>query len=337
MKNLAHIIVCVICGGLLFSLPARSGTVVAWGANNYGQISGVPNWTNVVVAWGWNYYGQTNIPAGLNNVVAIAAGSFHSLAMMGSSDPAIIRQPAPVYANVTGRLLLSVGAVGSQPLAFQWLTNGTPIPGATNWWLDLPATSPNNSGNYSVIVSNALGVVVSSNAAVTVLAVPPYFLTQPASRTNIGGGPLTLSTAVGGSSPLNYQWQKDGAAIVSATNFNLLFNSLTRANGGVYSLVASNAFGSATSSNATLRVLMPQWLQPPALNPDGSFTFSFSDSDGGPLSASDAAHFSVLASTNLLDWLWLTNPPVFSNGFLLFQDASVTNLPQRYYRVIESP
>ena len=80
MKHITHILFCVICGGLLFSLPARAGTIVAWGANNDGQISGVPPWTNVVaiasgmshclalnadgtaVGWGWNYYGQASVP-----------------------------------------------------------------------------------------------------------------------------------------------------------------------------------------------------------------------------------------------------------------------------------
>ena len=34
-----------------------------------------------MVAWGNNFYGQTNVPAGLNNVAAIAAGGRHSLAL----------------------------------------------------------------------------------------------------------------------------------------------------------------------------------------------------------------------------------------------------------------
>ncbi|MEI9863684.1 MAG: RCC1 domain-containing protein [Limisphaerales bacterium] len=33
------------------------------------------------VAWGRNSNGQTNIPAGLSNVVAVAAGFSHSLAL----------------------------------------------------------------------------------------------------------------------------------------------------------------------------------------------------------------------------------------------------------------
>ena len=34
-----------------------------------------------VVAWGDNDSGQTNVPSGLSNVVAIAAGGYHSLAL----------------------------------------------------------------------------------------------------------------------------------------------------------------------------------------------------------------------------------------------------------------
>jgi Regulator of chromosome condensation (RCC1) repeat len=37
-----------------------------------------------VVAWGNNFYGQTNVPSGLTNVIAIAAGYYHSLALTGN-------------------------------------------------------------------------------------------------------------------------------------------------------------------------------------------------------------------------------------------------------------
>jgi len=289
------------------------------------------------VGWGGNAKGQANIPSDISNIVALAAGGYHSLAMVSSADPTIVRQPAPLYTYVTGRVLLSVGAVSSQPLAFQWLTNGTPLPGATNWWLDLPQPLTNDSGSYAVIVSNALGVLISSNAAVSVLSSPPFFLTQPVGGTNIGGGPLTLSATAGGSPPPTYQWQKDGTAISNATNSALLFTHLTRSNSGVYSLVASNTFGSATSSNAALRVLMPQTLLAPLPSPGGSIELLFGDSDGGQLSGTDAARLGVLVTTNLVDWDLLTNTLTPTNGMLLFQDPAATNFPQRFYRVIEQP
>src|SRR2546423_12183843 len=36
---------------------------------------------SVVAAWGSNSYGQTNVPPGLTNVVSIAGGAYHSLAL----------------------------------------------------------------------------------------------------------------------------------------------------------------------------------------------------------------------------------------------------------------
>jgi hypothetical protein len=73
--------------------------VVGWGNNDFGQRT-IPTWLSNVVAiaagsyhslaltgegrvfgWGWNGNDQTNIPSGLSNVVAIAAGENHSLAL----------------------------------------------------------------------------------------------------------------------------------------------------------------------------------------------------------------------------------------------------------------
>jgi hypothetical protein len=73
--------------------------VVAWGDNEFGKSTIPPGLENViavgagsehsvalrsdgtVVAWGDNRYGQTNVPPGLTNVIAIAAGLWHNLAL----------------------------------------------------------------------------------------------------------------------------------------------------------------------------------------------------------------------------------------------------------------
>ena len=75
------------------------GTVVAWGRNPSGQTTVPAGLEDVVqisggdfhslalredgtvVAWGRNDYGQTTVPAGLEDVVQISGGSFHSLAL----------------------------------------------------------------------------------------------------------------------------------------------------------------------------------------------------------------------------------------------------------------
>ncbi len=109
--------VVAIAAGECFSLALlRDGTVVGWGENTYGEATGAPSLqippigsgfvelagqtlSNVVriaagaehslalradgtvAAWGDNTCGQTNISVGLNGARAIAAGAYHSLAL----------------------------------------------------------------------------------------------------------------------------------------------------------------------------------------------------------------------------------------------------------------
>ena len=68
--------------------------------------------------------------------------------------------------NVT----FSVVAGGQLPLSYQWQFNGTNIANATNASLTLTGLTTNQTGNYSVVVTNALGSATSSNSALVVLA-----------------------------------------------------------------------------------------------------------------------------------------------------------------------
>ena len=61
---------------------------------------------------------------------------------------------------------------------------------------------------------------------------------------------------------MKYQWQKNGASFVGATNANFTTNNVTALAAGTYSCVVSNTFGNATSSNAVLTVLVPDTTNP---------------------------------------------------------------------------
>ena len=83
------------------------GTVVAWGANNYGQadvpaglngVTAIAGGTShsvalksdgTIVAWGRNDYGQTNIPVGLNGVTAIAGGGEQHTVVLKSNGTVV--------------------------------------------------------------------------------------------------------------------------------------------------------------------------------------------------------------------------------------------------------
>jgi hypothetical protein len=67
----------------------------------------------------------------------------------------------------------SVAATGSAPLSFQWLFNGAIIPGAISNSFTRPEIQAQDVGFYSVVISNAAGVITSTNALLT-LQDSPY-------------------------------------------------------------------------------------------------------------------------------------------------------------------
>ncbi|MEO7679011.1 MAG: immunoglobulin domain-containing protein, partial [Verrucomicrobiota bacterium] len=84
------------------------------------------------------------------------------------APPTIISQPASQNAAAGEDVTFTVSAVGGNPKFYQWRKNGLALPGQTNSTLLLSAVTTNNNGSYSVIVSNSVGTVTSSNATLLV-------------------------------------------------------------------------------------------------------------------------------------------------------------------------
>jgi hypothetical protein len=92
----------------------------------------------------------------------------------GSSvAPSITAQPASQTVFVGEAVSFTVSVSGTPPLSYQWRFNGTNLNGATASSLTLTNLQIGNSGNYSVLVTNPVGPMVSSNALLTVNPLPP--------------------------------------------------------------------------------------------------------------------------------------------------------------------
>jgi hypothetical protein len=91
---------------------------------------------------------------------------------------------------------------------------------------------------------------------------PPKIYTEPSSMTNLAGTTATWQVPVEGSA-LDYQWFKNRVKLASSTRISgvnsasLTISNLALADAGTYFLLASNLFGAAISSNATLTVVTP--------------------------------------------------------------------------------
>jgi len=115
-----------------------------------------------------------------------------------------------------------------------------------------------NDNQVWVLAFTALsgdGVAVwGSKVAAAEGGAAPVITTQPASRTVTAGAAVTFTVAASGSPAPAFQWQKGGADIPGATGTSYSIASVTAGDAGAYTVVATNAAGSVTSSAATLTV-----------------------------------------------------------------------------------
>jgi len=82
--------------------------------------------------------------------------------------PLITHQPSNQSVFVGSSAAFSVTALGADPITYQWLKGGSPIPEATNAILALTNVQPAEVGSYSVLLSNAFGSVTSAPAILRV-------------------------------------------------------------------------------------------------------------------------------------------------------------------------
>ena len=90
---------------------------------------------------------------------------------------------------------------------------------------------------------------------------PPAILVQPVGTSVLEGSGITLTVTATGDPPLAYQWRQngvplvDGASVAGSTQPSLSLSRIDPSAAGKYSVVVSNPYGVATSTEASLVVL----------------------------------------------------------------------------------
>lgn len=208
---------------------------------------------------------------------------FHNIAKLlypAPDSPTILDATGGVVAVCApSSVVLSVNAVGTPALSYQWrrnslnLTDGPGVSGATTPQLTLTGLTPDIEHVYECTVTDAVCQIASRPTYVSVTTSPPTITRQPVGQVVPKGAEVAITlTAVSGVQR-TFQWRKNGAPLapsirIQGTDSSYLTISDARlADSGLYDCVITNGCGSTTSNQARLTVLGT--APPPAKPPIG--------------------------------------------------------------------
>jgi hypothetical protein len=201
----------------------------------------------VTVADAGEYYVIVSNPCG---------DSFSDAAVLVVVDegPGIVDGPESDTICEGDPVTFTVTAEGPEPLSYQWYGPTGLIPGATQASYTIDPVALDDAGNYRVEVSNPCATVSSAQAALTVIDEAPGIGQQPDNQELCEGETVTFSVVPTGDPPFEYQWRKDGADLTGEESDTLVIDPVTSGDAGEYSVMVTNACGSAESDAATLTV-----------------------------------------------------------------------------------
>lgn len=252
----------------LWSTGATSASITVLAAGNYYVIATVPCGSDtafqpIVINPLPNAIVTASGPATFcagNNVALTASGGITYLWSTGATTASIIVNTSGTYtvtsSNACGSVtaqrtitvlpLPSAAIVASGPLSFcQGDSVTLTASGGTSYaWSTgdtIASITVNTAGNYTVTTTNSCGTATAQQT-VTVLALPAASITASGPTTFCAGNNVTL-TASGGTS---YLWSNGNSS-----------SSITVNSGATYSVVVTNACGSASAFQVTNILPLP--------------------------------------------------------------------------------
>lgn len=161
---------------------------------------------------------------------------------------AITAQPLPQSVKSGKPVTFAVKVSGTSP-TYQWLLDGSPLPGATSSTYKIPSAAVGHEGVYTVAVTNGAGTVTSTPAELYVVDVPAT-VTPPSDQIFAVGQTVgtELEATIASDSPPLIKWLKNGRPVPNevASTLDLAPVALTMA--GRYTVSAANPAGTVVST-----------------------------------------------------------------------------------------
>jgi alpha-tubulin suppressor-like RCC1 family protein len=226
----------LVRGGPNFSLYLNTnGSLLGMGDNYNGEIGGQT----------YAYYSPKSIAAGPLSVTTAPDG-------VTATDGTLVQKIRVTWTSRLGASWYEVwrGNINNSGSAtriaskvlFPLFYDVTATPGSTYYYW-VKAVNPSGASAFS-----------GADAGVAASATPPAITVQPVSQNVFAGTAVTLSVSATGLPAPTYQWRKNGVNIAGATGSTYVIGSVSASAAGTYSVVASNAYGTANSLGGILTV-----------------------------------------------------------------------------------
>jgi hypothetical protein len=260
------------------------------------QVAGNTEWEGIAV---------------FNGTLLACEGATGSLLYYTLSAPAITSEPQPLSVTDGSPAILSVTVNGESPMTYQWLFNGTSLPGASSASLAMPNVALSNAGIYSVVITNGFGATTSSPAALTVIL--------PFSQSAVPA--INVSGQTGAVINVDYL-----STLTSPSDWTSLTSlSLTSTSQYVFDAsipLPAERYYRAWTAGATATV--------PALHLDIAQSVTLTGNIG------DRLQLQYLNAGTLTNWTSITNITLTSTN-QTYLDVSSIGQPGRKYRVMPAP
>jgi Concanavalin A-like lectin/glucanases superfamily/Immunoglobulin domain len=233
-------------GGLLGNKDWTSGGNVGWVFAPYNSIE-------------VNYYAAPGPRADIGSF-NVRNGQWHHVACVFDRDA----NTTYVYVDGNRTASASLGLTGWETLTPTSFSPNATLIGSSGDQAYSGAGAIDDLGMWtrSLTADEVLAIYAQGlngqplTTAVAGSAIRPLITAQPQSLTLFEGRQAALSVTASGSTPLSYQWYKNGTLLSGATTNSLLYYPVSTNNVGNYTVVITNRYGSVTSAPpATLAVL----------------------------------------------------------------------------------
>jgi hypothetical protein len=204
----------------------------------------------------WEDYGAATTASNLTEAPGVEA-AFYRLRLLA---PTITTPPQGQTNSIGSNITFTVFATGTAPFTYQWRKNTTNLVGQTGTSLALNGVATNDSGSYTVVVTNRAGSVTSIVATLLITNPPPQpagiYMGQFTGQVDAGGFAVmvrsnALAYVVGYNTANDDGVSKEAFTVAANGTFSFLTDQADWVAGTVTASTISGTFTNSTFNPGT--------------------------------------------------------------------------------------